>query len=91
MKKSEKADEVGEISSSTRELSYNSQETVSALMTNAKETEEITTVMLEVINDLRASIDEISRITEVIGNLAEQSNLLALNASIEAARAGDLG
>ena len=38
----------------------------------------------------KASV-EITNITEIIGNIADQTSLLSLNASIEAARAGDAG
>lgn len=43
------------------------------------------------LQQLRTSADNIQRITEVINNLAGQTNLLALNAAIEAARAGEQG
>ncbi|SFE44364.1 methyl-accepting chemotaxis protein [Paenibacillus algorifonticola] len=40
------------------------------------------------INELQGETSSISHISRLIGDLAEQSNLLAINASIEAARAG---
>lgn len=54
--------------------------------------------MTEVITDstkkvevLAVRINEISKVLEVIRSIAEQTNLLALNAAIEAARAGEQG
>ena len=50
------------------------------------------------VQKLQQSIDEVGKasreitnITEIIGNIADQTSLLSLNASIEAARAGDAG
>jgi aerotaxis receptor len=43
------------------------------------------------INDLNQAIGKIGAITNVIKEIADQTNLLALNAAIEAARAGEQG
>lgn len=61
--------------------------TVQAISQLATEVEKTT----EVITNLDKQGEQISTIAEVIRGIAEQTNLLALNAAIEAARAGEQG
>ncbi|BCV20441.1 methyl-accepting chemotaxis sensory transducer [Moorella sp. Hama-1] len=60
---------------------------VEKLQTNAEQATSVKTVMSNLADQTR----QISGITSVITGIAEQTNLLALNAAIEAARAGEAG
>lgn len=48
-------------------------------------------VLADTVREVGASTEEINEITEIIGGIAGQTNLLSLNASIEAARVGEAG
>ncbi|MGD8484698.1 MAG: methyl-accepting chemotaxis protein, partial [Thioalkalispiraceae bacterium] len=61
--------------------------TVKAIDTLASEVEQAA----DVIQQLEKDSDNIGTVLEVIQGIAEQTNLLALNAAIEAARAGEQG
>lgn len=52
---------------------------------------EVVTEAAETVKKLGDSSDEIGKIIQVIDEIADQTNLLALNAAIEAARAGEQG
>jgi methyl-accepting chemotaxis protein len=76
----------------------NAAETVS----NGQNTIQLSTKQMEIIHDtvhnlgiliqkLESRSNEINQIIDVISNIAAQTNLLALNAAIEAARAGEHG
>ncbi len=54
-------------------------------------TSELENGMVERLSGLTHSADEIKQILVVISDIADQTNLLALNAAIEAARAGEHG
>lgn len=66
-------------------------EIVLLLGTRAEETTEITEKVGESIENLRKESQNINTFVDTITDITEQTNLLSLNASIEAARAGTAG
>lgn len=70
-----------------KQTQTNFERNVREIQTVAKDMETVS----ERIYKVSARSDDINSILETIGGIAEQTNLLALNAAIEAARAGEQG
>ena len=64
---------------------------VQELSEKSDTTVSLTKVLVEDIDAVQKSSEEIKGFVDVINSIAEQTNLLSLNASIEAARAGEAG
>jgi methyl-accepting chemotaxis protein len=85
---------VGEVGS-TVELLANAAEditrTSSQVLANAEQTLTNTDATVARINELNAQVGSITQLLEVIREVADRSDLLALNGSLEATRAGEAG
>ncbi len=64
---------------------------VTRLTAEVQETAQVEAEMAEKIEQLSADADQVKEVLTVISDIADQTNLLALNAAIEAARAGEHG
>jgi methyl-accepting chemotaxis protein len=78
---------VGEMSESFNRITANTRESKSI----ASKAIDRASAAMGVMDALEASVEEIGRFTNIIKTVAKKTNLLALNASVEAARAGDAG
>jgi methyl-accepting chemotaxis protein len=88
---SENSNKIAKIADETNTIVDSGMEALNVLRTNVESTVEITTKVIEEINELKHSSMAISKIIDAINEIADQTNLLSLNASIEAARAGEAG
>ncbi len=75
----------------TSKASLESLESVDVVQSNFEQLRESISKTAEGIDALSTQSQEISTVADLIKDIAEQTNLLALNAAIEAARAGEHG
>ncbi len=75
----------------TRSEGEAGRKTLDDLLSQVRESGEAMRALVDVVNGLNTRSQEIGKVVEVIDDIASQTNLLALNAAIEAARAGEQG
>ena len=87
----ERAKKVAETAEQTSDVSAEGAKRISEVTTQMKSINNNVASLAQSIATLESRINEIGDITKVITDISSQTNLLALNAAIEAARAGEQG
>ncbi len=83
--------EINTTSSNTAQEVTKSQASVTTIVSNLENLMELISNSSEAIASLSQRTNDISTVANLIKDIADQTNLLALNAAIEAARAGEHG
>lgn len=84
-------EQVGKVADKTQQIVNNGKNIINELMSQVNATAEVTNIIIKDIDDLQLQSKSIGSVVETINYIASTTNLLSLNASIEAARAGDAG
>lgn len=80
----------GDVNNAKIEL-LNAKKEMESMLGKIEESVRIETEFSARLNQLSSEAEQIKQVLSVIGDIADQTNLLALNAAIEAARAGEHG
>ena len=84
-------DEVDQVTADANEKTVQGKQTLEMTISQIHEIQGVTKDIDESVQRVSERSDQIGNIIELINDVAEQTNLLALNAAIEAARAGEHG
>ena len=84
-------DEVQHLSEQSQERSHQGNESISLLVGEIDQVESAVKEIADAVHEFTRSTASIHAMTKQVKDIAEQTNLLALNAAIEAARAGEQG
>ncbi len=87
----ENASSASQVSASTGGKAHDGQAISSEAVKSMQDVQGLTTHLMEDMQKLDVSAKSIDQVMGVISEIADQTNLLALNAAIEAARAGEAG
>ena len=87
----ENANQADSLVNDTNQLSGESARTVTDVAQRAEQSAAEIEALASLLNQLSQRSQDITGITQIIKDIADQTNLLALNAAIEAARAGEQG
>ena len=82
---------VKDITSQAQESLLSAQALLNETITQLSQTAHAEAAMNERLSHLSEEAEQVKSVLDVIGDIADQTNLLALNAAIEAARAGEHG
>ncbi|AQS60237.1 methyl-accepting chemotaxis protein [Desulforamulus ferrireducens] len=92
---------IEQISAASQEVSASASEAITRVNRGQEKVDEVTTAMEDIsrstaevarsVQEVNEKAKEVGKIVDLITQIAEQTNLLALNAAIEAARAGEQG
>lgn len=83
-----------EVTNQTTDATHSSHETLKAVEVASSDTQHLSELVsdtVDAITQMDGNVSDITAVVELIKDIADQTNLLALNAAIEAARAGEHG